>query len=111
MNARDRGPEDNPETISDTADLAHRLGEALNRGESRAVAPLDTTRTTPEDLILGRLALEAGKITPDQLREALLEQDKAAARGERLSLENYFLARNWVTLDALSALKLAPPKP
>jgi serine/threonine-protein kinase len=112
MNGRDRGPEDTPKTVSESADLAFRLDEAMKRRESRAnTEGLDTTRSTPDDLILGRLALEAGKITPDQLREALLDQEKAAGRGERLSLENYFLARNWLTADSLTALKAPPPKP
>jgi hypothetical protein len=112
MNAHDRGPEDTPKTVSDTADLAFRLGEAMKRGESQAgTEGLDTTRTTPEDLVLGRLALETGKITPDQLREALRQQEQAAGRGEKLSLESYFLARNWIPADALAALKAPPVKP
>ncbi|HVE24270.1 MAG TPA: serine/threonine-protein kinase, partial [Sporichthya sp.] len=109
MVAPDRGPEDHPHTVSDQADLAYRLGEALKRRDFQATpSGLDTTRSTPEDLILGRLALEAGKITPDQLREALREQEQASRRGEKLSLEAFFLARRWVTADALGALK-APP--
>src|SRR5262245_4171244 len=112
MNARDRGPDDKPNTVSATSDLANRLTDAMKRSEAPAPGGgLDTTRSTPEDLILGRLALEAGKITPDQLREALGEQQKAAAGGETLSLENYFLARNWLTIDSLAALKAAPVKP
>jgi serine/threonine-protein kinase len=112
MNGRDRGPEDNPNTVSDTADLAHRLGEAMKRRDSRATTEgLDITRSTPEDLLLGRVALESGRITPDQLREALLEQEKAAGRGEKLTLETYFLSRDWLDAAAVAALKAPPIKP
>jgi hypothetical protein len=73
-NARDRGPDDNPRTLSDTEDLANRLLDAVKRADAQASTEgLDVTRSTPEDLILGRVALEAGKITSLQLREALLE--------------------------------------
>src|SRR5262245_49115127 len=111
MNARDRGPEDNPKNVSDTSDLAFRLGQAMKRGDPRAATEgLDVTRSTPEDLIFGRVALEAGRITPDQLREALREQEQAAGRGEKLPLEHLFLARGWLTADAVASLKAPPIK-
>src|ERR1043165_6852763 len=112
MNGRDRGHEDNPPSVSETADLAVRLDQALRRAELRGSASAqDVTRSTPEDLILGRLALETVRITPDRLREALLDQEQAAGRGEKRSLEEIFLSRNWLDAAAVASLKAPPMAP
>ncbi|HVR83864.1 MAG TPA: protein kinase, partial [Planctomycetota bacterium] len=105
MGSEDRGPGDDSEGGAETDHLAERLQNALSReGSPSQNAEAGATRTTSDDLLLGRLALESGLITPEQLGEAIAHQNNAKAPDGGITLGQYFLREKWITPEALARL-------
>src|SRR5476651_1283366 len=66
----------------------------------------DVTGNSP-GIAIGHLALRRGLITPEQLREALIEQSKSGALGGTLRpLDSILLARGFLTRERLEQLHL-----
>ncbi len=69
-------------------DLSQRgLGQGSNVGESRIA---------PEDLLLGKLALERGLLTQQQLEESLREASVSTTKGSRQPLGKVLISRGYV---------------
>jgi tRNA A-37 threonylcarbamoyl transferase component Bud32 len=66
--------------------------------------PADATRAAPEDLLLGRLAVEERLITMDQLQEILREQEQVRRKGGEAPLGQLLLRRGWIRVEDLARL-------
>ena len=66
----------------------------------------DVTGNSP-GIAIGHLALRRGLITPEQLREALIEQSKSGLPGGTLRpLDSILVARGFLTRERLEQLHL-----
>jgi formylglycine-generating enzyme required for sulfatase activity/tRNA A-37 threonylcarbamoyl transferase component Bud32 len=95
--------------VSEDSQRARRLLQDLSdRGlgsSSRADAPGDT-QSTPDDLLLGKIALERGLITPEQLEECIRERVSMTAPGTKSLLGKLLIERGYLkTEDALELLQ------
>jgi serine/threonine-protein kinase len=106
MSADDRGPEKTGERHGDEGRPADKISHARGQRDSEPRAPLDATRTASDELLLGRLAFEAGLITEEQLKEALAHRESRKVWGkEETGFGEYLLSRQWITAEALAGLK------
>src|SRR5436190_12510707 len=77
---------------------AENLHQALREHErlrlSLGITPEDAARAIPEDLLLGRLAVEKKLINPEMLEACLKEQAEVRREGEDLLLGDLLARRN-----------------
>src|SRR5262245_7574902 len=61
-------------------------------------------RTAPDDALIGHLAVQQNLIQPEQLQEAIRDQETARQNGQQLLLGQILVRRGWVGTEALARL-------
>jgi serine/threonine-protein kinase len=95
--------------FSEDSDKTKRLLEDLAQwglGRTSTSSDAGATRSAPDDLLLGRIALERGLVTPGQLEECLRERASMTAQGSKSLLGKLLIDRGYLkTEDALELLQ------
>jgi len=95
--------------FSEDNEQAKRLLQDLaERGLGRSSKPQEmaSTRTTPDDLALGKMALERGLLTVEQFQECLRQQEAVADPGSKSLLGKILIERGYVkTEDVLELFR------
>jgi formylglycine-generating enzyme required for sulfatase activity/tRNA A-37 threonylcarbamoyl transferase component Bud32 len=93
--------------FSENSKKARRLLQDLSEQGLGPTSQADSpgaTRSTPQDLLLGKLALDRGVVTPEQLEECLRERDSLFARGMKPLLGKILIERGYLKTEDLFEL-------
>jgi serine/threonine protein kinase len=95
--------------FSEDNQKARRLLQDLTDRGLGAGSPADSpgnTQSTPDDLLLGKIALERGLVTPEQLQECIRQRASMTAQGNKSLLGKILIERGYLkTEDVLELLQ------
>ncbi|HEV3026948.1 MAG TPA: protein kinase, partial [Planctomycetota bacterium] len=103
----DRKSADEGHSGSERTDWAKQFHQALNESTpgSSSGSP-ESTQSTPQDVLLGKIALDLGLLETSQLMECLKVQETGRAQGKEVPLGELLLARKLIKADDLTRLLL-----